>query len=75
MSYIDLTAYRKENGLTQKDLAKLIGTSATYISNIENGRSNISQDKLQTLLSLEGYDTNSLLPAYHRILLVKKMGN
>jgi len=33
-----LREYRKKNKMTQKDLAKLVGVSPDYISQIERGR-------------------------------------
>lgn len=37
---------RKENGLTQEDLAKRLGTKKSYISRIENGKCDVQLSTL-----------------------------
>ena len=44
---------RKENGYTQRELAKLVGMDFTYLSKIENNRADYppKEDKIRTLAS------------------------
>lgn len=62
-----LTEARKQSGLSQNDLAELIGTKKENISRIENGKQNISLDtiiKISSALnkdisfSLEGFNSD-----------------
>jgi transcriptional regulator with XRE-family HTH domain len=43
---------RKEQGLTQEELAKKCGTSKTYISRIENNASDIRLSTLMKIIQL-----------------------
>lgn len=51
---------RKQNGLSQIDLAKKIGTTQKVISNIENGDVNIGIDLLKRLVDGLGFSNNDL---------------
>ena len=44
-----LVKYRAQNGLTQEQLAKRVGTSYSQISRIESGRQKTSLDMLQRI--------------------------
>lgn len=45
---------RRKNELTQQELAKKIGTKQSVIARIEQGRENISVDRLDTIAHLFG---------------------
>lgn len=45
---------RRKNELTQQELAKKIGTTQSVIARIEQGRENISVDRLDTIAHLFG---------------------
>lgn len=53
-------AKRKENGLTQEDLALKSGLGLRLIREIEQGKTSMRMDKVNQLLSLFGLE---LLPA------------
>ena len=46
---IDLKQFRKKNKITQLELAEYLGVTNGFISFIENGRSVLSDDKLEKL--------------------------
>lgn len=57
-----LRAFRKANSLTQENLAAYLGTTDSFISQVENGRVNLPEDKIQKLLDNDkGWDTQPLL--------------
>ena len=45
---------RKHNELTQKDLAKKMGTSQSVIARLERGKENISVDRLDAIAHIFG---------------------
>jgi transcriptional regulator with XRE-family HTH domain len=47
---------RKENNLTQKDLAKIAGCSANTIANLENGSTSIRFETLEKIIEILGYE-------------------
>lgn len=54
--------FRKQNGLTQEELAELIGLSRSQIGNIETGRSDGSNKAFIALLDVMGV---SIVPDVH----------
>jgi transcriptional regulator with XRE-family HTH domain len=46
---LNIRVRRVELGISQEELARLIGTSASHLSGIEHGRHNTSIDHLQRL--------------------------
>lgn len=60
MQIFDLKRFRKENNLTQKDLADLLGVNQVFISRVEKGEKQFSQEKMVILQSKYGYITNYL---------------
>ncbi len=56
-----LKQVRIELGLKQKDFALQLGITPTALSEIENGRNNISQPILRKLMNLYGLDANWLV--------------
>jgi y4mF family transcriptional regulator len=48
---------RKETSLTQEELAKKAGVGLRFIRNIEQGKKSLQLDRLNTVLSLFGYQT------------------
>ncbi len=55
---INTKYYRKQNNLTQEQLAELSDISPRYVSDIENDNANISLDKLERLaiaLQIDAY--------------------
>ena len=56
-----LREHRKQQGLTQAELAAAIGTSRSYISEVECGRENISLERAERLAQALGYSLIELL--------------
>lgn len=52
---IFLKQKRKETALTQEELAQKAGVGLRFIRDIEQGKKNLQLDKLNTVLSLFGY--------------------
>ncbi|MCC6461912.1 MAG: helix-turn-helix transcriptional regulator [Saprospiraceae bacterium] len=48
--------YRKQNKITQQELAELLGVKKSYLSRIENGRADIRLSTLAKILSCIGFD-------------------
>ncbi len=72
---IDLSGFRKRNNLSQAELAKAIGTSAAFISQVETGASKMPAEKLQTLERVaeeKHWSTRGLIPAWDRLWLLGK---
>lgn len=49
MEIIDFEALRKENNLTQTDLAKILGVGQSFLSALERGKKTLSKDKIEIL--------------------------
>jgi y4mF family transcriptional regulator len=49
-------ALRKENGLTQEDLAMKSGVGLCFIRNLEQGKLSLRMDKVNQLLDLFNYE-------------------
>jgi len=56
-----IKACRKEARLTLKDMSKLIGISMSFLSDIENGRSNPSLDRLGQIAEKLGTSVSWLM--------------
>lgn len=57
----ELKEFRRKNGLTQDQLGELLGMKKSYISKIENGKEELSEEKLAKLLeTATDYDTSML---------------
>ena len=55
---------RKQRGMTQKELAELIGTSKSDISDMENGRKKLSVDRLDNIaIALDAHLNIILMPS------------
>ena len=52
---------RKTNGLTQEELAELLGVSSNTVSSMENGQQNFKIDKLSQLARVFDVTTDYLL--------------
>ena len=65
---VNLRLFRKRNSLTQDNVAAYLGTTKGFISQVENGRAGLPDDKLQRLLenengwSLDGLVKESIVP-------------
>ena len=73
---IDLREFRKNNNLSQKELAEFLGITGGFISLIENGRAKLPNDKLERLLvegKAKGWNTSELIPASSRILMLGEL--
>lgn len=71
---IDLSSFRSRNGLSQAELGSLIGTTGSFISQVENGNSKMPADKMATLWSLinqNAWFADMLVPALTRLELLK----
>ena len=49
-------ALRKENGLTQEDLAMKSGVGLCFVRNLEQGKLSLRMDKVNKLLDLFNYE-------------------
>lgn len=59
---VNLKIFRKRNSLTQDDLAEFLGTTKGFISQVENGRSKLAQEKIRMLLENEnGWNLDGLV--------------
>ena len=59
---IDLKGFRKQNKLSQKDLAEALGVSRSFIGQVEAGFSKLPDDKLDKLLAnTNGWDVSMLI--------------
>ena len=59
---INLKLFRKRNSLTQDDLAAFLGTTKGFISQVENGRSKLTKEKLSLILENEkGWNLDGLV--------------
>ena len=65
---VNLRLFRKRNSLTQDNIAAYLGTTKGFISQVENGRAGLPDEKLQRLLdndkgwNLEGLVKESIAP-------------
>ena len=50
---VDLKGFRKDNGLTQAEIASFLGVSEPFISRIESGKDLLPEDKLERLRNNE----------------------
>ena len=51
---IDLKRFRLENGISQMEICELLGVKQPYISNIENGKRPLNEDKFSILYNHYG---------------------
>lgn len=61
MYKIDLQAFIKKNKLTQKGLAKILGVGQPFISQVIKGKSHMSSQKIEMLLTAGVYDTSMIV--------------
>jgi transcriptional regulator with XRE-family HTH domain len=67
---VDLKTFRKKNGITQKELAKFLGITHGFISQVELGKSRLPEDKLEKLLNNDrGWAVDDLVEAENSINL------
>jgi transcriptional regulator with XRE-family HTH domain len=58
---VNLKLFRKRNSLTQEDLAEFLGATKGFISQVENGRSRLSEEKLRLILeNRKGWNLDGL---------------
>ncbi len=63
---IDLKEFRKQNKITQVELAKYLDVLQGFVSQIENGNAKLPEDKLNKLLdNPHGWDTSMLTGSNH----------
>lgn len=64
---INLRRFRKENQLSQKELAEFLGVTCGFISLIENGKAKLPEDKLKRLIidgkNDKGWQIGVIIPA------------
>lgn len=56
----NIVYYRLENGWTQEDLAEALGTTATYVSNLENAKRNTRIDYIDLIADTLGVSIDLL---------------
>ena len=74
LKLINLTAFRNRNGLSQAKLAKKLGTSAAFISQVETGTCKMPVDKIKKIFELSSdnqWHTDELVPAWERYEILK----
>lgn len=84
MYKIDLKLFRKQNNLTQIDVAEILGCKQSFISQIETGYRQIPDEYISILLALDGYNMsaitenrnvlNEVYPAYKIIDQINSIG-
>lgn len=84
MYKIDLKLFRKNNNLSQIDVAEMLGCKQSFISQIETGHRQIPDEYISMLLALDGYDMsaitenrnvlNEVCPAYKIIDQINSIG-
>lgn len=72
---IDLKAFRKANKMTQADLAKVLGTSRSFVGQVECGASKLPDVYLQALLANKEFDTSMLFIDNSTNISAKATGN
>lgn len=60
MYKIDLKLFRKQNNLTQIDVAEILGCKQSFISQIETGYRQIPDEYISILLALDGYNMSAI---------------
>jgi transcriptional regulator with XRE-family HTH domain len=58
-----LRAYRKSRGLTQEELAEVLGIHRTYMGGIERGERNLTLKSLERIAERIGHEPLHLLEA------------
>ena len=59
---VDLKRFRKRNSLTQENVAAFLGTTKGFISQVENGRSRLPEEKLRLLIENDrGWNLDGLV--------------
>lgn len=61
MKRAELKAFRTSKGLTQKDVAEMLGVSTSHYACIEQGTHNPSTQLVKVFCELFGYDKASLI--------------
>lgn len=57
----NLKRIRMEKGITQGDIVRMLGFSRSFVSNIENGKTNPTLSTISKLASALGVSSNELL--------------
>ncbi len=57
----NIVYYRLENGWSQEDLAEALGTTTTYVSNLENAKRNTRIDYIDLIADTLGVPIDKLL--------------
>jgi len=69
---IDIQGFRKQNHITQTDIAEYLGISRSFVNQVENGKAALPESRLRKLLEDSPKDKNwdiyPLVPAYGRVL-------
>lgn len=61
MKVIDLKGFRKANGIRQEELADFLSVTASFLSQIENGRRDLPEPQLsKIMLNQRGWDTSMI---------------
>lgn len=60
MYKIDLKLFRKQNNLSQIDVANILGCKQSFISQIETGHRQIPDEYISILLALDGYNMSAI---------------
>ncbi len=58
LSYV-VKALRKDNGLTQEELAMKSGVGLCFVRNLEQGKTSLRMDKVNQLLDLFDYELSA----------------
>lgn len=69
----DLYSFRKDNGITQKQAADILGLSTTSYSKKERGKVSFTLDEASTLSKGLKTDMFKLFPEYFFVSTVPKM--
>lgn len=76
LNLINLEAFRKENHITQEEIASFLGTTRGYISLVESGRSRLADEKIDKLINegqhMKGWNIYPLNPLYSNLCTLSK---
>ena len=61
MKRAELKAFRTSNGLTQKDVAEMLGVSTSHYACIEQGTHNPSTELVKAFCKVFGYEHSNLI--------------
>ena len=75
-SLINLAQFRKINKIKQKELAKLLNATTSFLSLVETGKSKLSDSKIDKILDeaqKKNWDISDFNPTYYRLNFIAQI--